>query len=177
MTGSRSTHWYCLWQITLLEAWIRMLVGDRVLNDYQNLTDNNFGCRSRRRTRLACHNPAKKKITLTRFLERIGALQGVGERVEDLLPQDTREKKARANKHAKWAINVSRFGFKQTFRGWLTTALGQCAGKHLAPSLQSRCSILLVVALPYCITCRFRTRLAMYRHCLGYKSLGTMAPK
>ena len=40
------------------------------------------------------------------LLERSGALQGVGERVDELLPLDSREKKAKANKHAKWAINV-----------------------------------------------------------------------
>ncbi|KAL9620839.1 MAG: hypothetical protein Q9160_004620 [Pyrenula sp. 1 TL-2023] len=39
--------------------------------------------------------------------ERSGALQGVGERVEELLPQETREHRARANRNAKWAINVN----------------------------------------------------------------------
>ena len=39
--------------------------------------------------------------------ERSGALQGVQERVGDLLPEDTREERARVNKRATWAININ----------------------------------------------------------------------
>jgi hypothetical protein len=38
--------------------------------------------------------------------EENGALQGVGEQVEALLPEEEREERARGEKHAKWAINV-----------------------------------------------------------------------
>lgn len=38
--------------------------------------------------------------------ERHGALQGVGGRIEELLPEDEREDRLRGLKHARWAINV-----------------------------------------------------------------------
>ncbi|KAL9107743.1 MAG: hypothetical protein Q9227_007365 [Pyrenula ochraceoflavens] len=39
--------------------------------------------------------------------ERGGALQAVQERVEELLPEESRENRARANRNARWAINVN----------------------------------------------------------------------
>jgi hypothetical protein len=38
--------------------------------------------------------------------EQNGALQGVGGRIEELLPEDEREDRLRGEKRAKWAINV-----------------------------------------------------------------------
>jgi Lon protease-like protein len=40
------------------------------------------------------------------FAERNGALQGVGGRLEELLPEDAREERLRGEKNARWAINV-----------------------------------------------------------------------
>jgi Cation efflux family len=39
--------------------------------------------------------------------EQNGALQGVGERIQELLPKEAREKGLQSEKHARWAINVS----------------------------------------------------------------------
>ncbi|KAF7510395.1 hypothetical protein GJ744_006674 [Endocarpon pusillum] len=39
--------------------------------------------------------------------EHDGALQGVGERLQELLPKEAREERLRGEKHAKWAINVN----------------------------------------------------------------------
>ena len=38
--------------------------------------------------------------------EQDGALQGVGERIAELLPEDEKEDRRRSEKHATWAINV-----------------------------------------------------------------------
>ncbi len=40
------------------------------------------------------------------FAERIGALQGVGERLQELLPKNAREERLQGEKNARWAINV-----------------------------------------------------------------------
>jgi Cation efflux family len=39
--------------------------------------------------------------------EQNGALQGVGERIQELLPKEARDKGLQSEKHARWAINVS----------------------------------------------------------------------
>ena len=41
------------------------------------------------------------------FPERAGALQNVGEQVEQLLPKDTRETRRKGQRNARWAINVN----------------------------------------------------------------------
>lgn len=108
--------------------------------------------------------------------ERNGALQGVGGRLDELLPEDAREKRLHSERNARWAINVRR---QLCLRGFVhadeCTGTGQCHCEYTSPGCQMRGRLLLFIAISDCFLDRLSIRPAVYDYRVDNQQAGFMA--
>lgn len=111
------------------------------------------------------------KITL----ERTGGLYDVGERVEELLPDDTRETRRLAHRNVKWAINVDTLSNEDMHSRLTWDILGQRHRKCFIAARESNCSNTVFVSLFDSIFGRFGIGSALHAHCILNKQACGMA--
>lgn len=103
--------------------------------------------------------------------ERNGALQGVGGRLAELLPQDAREQRLQAKKNASRAINVCHSLFEEGCDHVDDSAeTGQRSCECTSTGCQVCCCLLFFIAVSYRVFGRLSIRPVVHNYCLDNQS-------
>lgn len=103
--------------------------------------------------------------------EQNGVLQGVGGRLTEMLPKDSREQRLQAEKNASRAINVCHpVPEKVIDYNDDGAETGQRPRQCVSASSQVLCCLLFFIAVPDCISGRFSIRSIVHSNCLDNQS-------